>query len=84
MTDADFVSDPLFGLGSGGHDFMQNVVDWMGGSDELLAVRASSAKPREFDVVDADDASLVKWLNVLGVPLLVLLAGVVVFLVRRY
>jgi ABC-type uncharacterized transport system involved in gliding motility auxiliary subunit len=60
-----------------------NVVDWMSGSDSLLALRARSEKPRRLEDVEPSKQSLLALVNIAGVPLLLLFAGIVVFLVRK-
>ncbi len=95
-TDAELVADtPLLigrqlrGLGmgaayQGGFPFVVNLVEWMSGSDELLSLRARTAKPRQIEDVEPSKQHLLTWLNILGIPLLVLFAGIVVWLVRRF
>jgi hypothetical protein len=60
-----------------------NLVDWMTGSDELLALRSRSARTRKLDEVGSDTARGIKTANIVGPALLVLLSGLVVFVVRR-
>lgn len=96
LTDAELVSDtPLmiaqqlrfFGMGpayQNGFPFVLNLVEWMGGSDDLLSLRARTGKPRQIEEVEPPKQKLLAWLNILGVPMLVLFLGVVIWLVRRY
>jgi hypothetical protein len=90
IGDAELISDyfsprtPL-GMrnGAAGFDFVGGAASWFGGSDELLALRARAANPRQLDKIEDGTRSLLKWLNLALVPLLVLLAGITVFIVRR-
>jgi len=85
LTDAEVVDDQAFRLNRGiGVSFVLNLVDWMGGSEELLALRAREGTSRQIEAVEAEKQDLIKWLNAVSVPLLVLMAGVVVWIVRRY
>lgn len=85
LTDAEIVDDGMTRvIGRAGIDFILNIVDWLSGSEDLLTLRAREPASRTIDKVEPEEQSLLKWLNVLGVPLLVLLAGIVVFIVRRY
>ena len=85
LTDAELVDDDVSRVSRGyGFGFILNIVDWLGGSEELLALRAREPASRTIDKVEPETQDLIKWSNVLGVSLLVLLAGIVVFIVRRY
>jgi ABC-type uncharacterized transport system involved in gliding motility auxiliary subunit len=66
-----------------GFRWVVNVVDWMSGSDALLALRARTDKPRKLEDVEPGTQDLLTLVNVGGVPLLLLFAGIVVFLVRK-
>ena len=85
MTDAELVDDDVSRLTRGlGFHFAMNLLDWMSGSDDLLQLRARTQKPRTLDPVEPKEQKLVQWINILGIPLLVLFTGIVVFIVRRY
>ena len=85
LTDAELVDDGVARLNGGtGLGFILNLVDWLGGSEELLALRAREPTPRTIDKVKPETQDLLKWGNLVVIPLLVLLAGIVVFIVRRY
>ena len=89
--DAEFIADqfgprsPLAAQinGTGGFNFTINAADWFSGSEELLALRARSTNPRNLEKIDDDEIEWLELLNIGLVPLLVLLAGLTVFYVRR-
>lgn len=90
FTDAELVSDdPLWHaqrLGpayANGFSLVQNMVEWMSGSDDLLELRAKTRNERRIEAVESKEQKLYTWLNILGVPTLFLLMGIVVFIVRR-
>jgi ABC-type uncharacterized transport system involved in gliding motility auxiliary subunit len=91
LGDAELVSDdngPRSGLaqinGTGGYPLVINLVDWLAGGDDLLALRARATKPRSIEDLSTAQQDLLKWVNIVGVPVLVLFVGIVVFFVRRY
>ena len=96
LTDADMISTVLMRAGitrfngNVGPMFVVSAAEWLSGSDDLLALRARAMKPRNLDAFSGlsnDEAenkqSLIKHLNWSVVPLLVLLAGMTIFFVRR-
>lgn len=66
----------------GGYSTVINATDWMTGSDDLLALRARADKPRTLPKLEPGDREAVEWINILAVPLLMLLVGIVVWVVR--
>jgi ABC-type uncharacterized transport system involved in gliding motility auxiliary subunit len=72
----------LNGGAQGGFSFVLNASDWMTGSEQLLTLRARSDKPRTLQKLEASDRHFVEWLNILALPLLMLLIGIVVWIVR--
>ncbi|MFV1958199.1 MAG: hypothetical protein ACC662_02175, partial [Planctomycetota bacterium] len=91
LTDAELVDDTAIWyaqrLGpayAGGYQLVQNLIDWATGSEDLLSLRAKARKPRLIEETDAKAQKLVTWLNIVGMPILVLLIGILVFVVRRY
>ncbi len=90
LGDADLISNafnPQTFLtqinGAAGFAFLQNMADWLSGSEELMALRSRATNPRNLEQLDDGERDLVKHVNLLLVPLLVLLAGMTVFIVRR-
>ena len=65
---------PAFGL---------NVVDWLAQDDALIAIRAKDRRPPTLVFSSELKASVVKWFNIAGIPLLVALAGVLRLMRRR-
>ncbi len=66
----------------GGYSVVLNAADWMSGSDDLLALRARADKPRVLTKVEPSDRKAIEWANLLAVPVLMLLVGIVVWIVR--
>jgi ABC-type uncharacterized transport system involved in gliding motility auxiliary subunit len=70
--------------GNAGFAMVPNLVDWLSGDEEIIALRSRGSQPRKFDEITAEDANAIKWVNHLAAPLLVLIAGFLVYFVRRY
>ena len=98
LADADLVSDefssvPGKDVTNGvtaivnhpmGFFLFANLVDVLSGDPEIIALRSRGAKPRKFGEIDESDANAIKWANHLAAPVLVLIAGFLVYFVRRY
>jgi ABC-type uncharacterized transport system involved in gliding motility auxiliary subunit len=67
-----------------GDRFVLNAIDWMLGNEELASLRVRGKTPRLLAELEPSDAKGVKLGNYLGAPLLVILAGILVWVVRRY
>ncbi|MGE0192965.1 MAG: Gldg family protein [Planctomycetota bacterium] len=70
------------GGAQGGFATVLSAVDVLTGSEELLALRARADKPRRLPKIEAGDREAIEWINILAVPLLMLLVGIVVWVVR--
>jgi ABC-type uncharacterized transport system involved in gliding motility auxiliary subunit len=97
IADAEFLSDypaaefeqgiRFLGQSQGygrGFVFLGNLLGWMTGSDALMDLRARRDRPRNLEAVEAGEQKLIGLANTLAVPILLLFAGIVVFVVRRY
>jgi len=95
--DAELVSDDFSGGrkditqgvtriwgGVNGFQFVNNLVDWMTGSDDLLSLRARGSDTHRLEEVKPETASTAQTLNYVAAPLLVLIAGALVFFVRKF
>jgi ABC-2 type transport system permease protein len=64
-----------------------NLVDWLSQDENLIAVRARSVKDRTIDADLLTKGSvmpnIVRGINIITMPLLVIIAGIVIFLRRR-
>lgn len=97
LTDAELVSNDFSGArndalgfltqrfnGINGFSLVPNVVDWLTGSDDLLSLRSRGVTSRRLDEVGESKATSIKGANLIGPPVIVLLAGLMVFFVRRH
>lgn len=90
-TDAEFVSNtfgPTSGLseeyGLAGYDMTIRATGWLSGDDDLLEVPIRGKNPRRLEEQSAADQRMIRVVNVIGVPLLIFLIGLTVFIIRRF
>ncbi|MDN5280145.1 MAG: gliding motility-associatede transport system auxiliary component [Clostridiales bacterium] len=79
--DSDFVSNSYIGFG-GNKDLFINSVNYMVGQEQMIAIRAKVVEIPEV-VLDQNSANRIFTICVIVSPLLIVLAGAVVFLYRR-
>jgi gliding-associated putative ABC transporter substrate-binding component GldG len=70
---ASFIGDQFFAEGN--EALLLNIMDWLVRDDALLAVRTRGLKAAPLREVDESTRSLVKYGNIAGVPLLLVLYG---------
>jgi ABC-type uncharacterized transport system involved in gliding motility auxiliary subunit len=63
--------------------FVQNTIDFMNGREGVAEMRAKGARFRPLDETTPFVRALTKYLNIAGLPMLVILAGLVVWLLHR-
>jgi ABC-type uncharacterized transport system involved in gliding motility auxiliary subunit len=89
VGDAGLVADEstgglLFLNGQGtGFVLVGNLVDWLTGDEDVLALRARTSGGRKMAEVGEDKAGQIRAANFLAAPVLMVLVGLVVFFVRR-
>jgi gliding-associated putative ABC transporter substrate-binding component GldG len=85
VANADFVSAQ--NSAPGNILMVINLVDWLSQDENLIAIRARALKDRtiEADLLKKDSAmpNIVRFINIITMPLLVIIAGIVIFLRRR-
>ncbi len=89
IGDRDFISDWMSQfIGWGIVDnisLMQNTIDWMVGNEQLIPVRGKSVEPPQINRKIADDYhGIILWGNVLFVPLLVIILGIVYIVINQF
>jgi gliding-associated putative ABC transporter substrate-binding component GldG len=81
-ADADFISDRNV-RGTDNLAFFLNMVDWLSQDEALIAIRSKQVSPRPLKEISAGAKKLIKYGNTFGLPLLVILFGVIRWQVRR-
>jgi ABC-type uncharacterized transport system involved in gliding motility auxiliary subunit len=82
VGNADFVADRNAQVAPEGLIFVLNSVDWLAQDDALIGIRAKDRRPPALVFESGTAQDIVKWANVAGVPLLLIL-GAAVRLWRR-
>lgn len=80
---ADFVADRYARNDPGGAVFVQNAVDWLAQDEVLIAIRSKDRSPSPLVFASAVTRDAVKYGNMIGVPLLVMLLGALRLLRRQ-
>ena len=98
LGDAELISDEFSGYPgkdvtqgvtyyvtrSWGNRFVDNAIDWMLGDQDLAPLRGRGATPRLLQEVEPATAETIKVVNYVAIPVLVVLVGILVWVVRRY
>ena len=83
VGDADWLTDPMFNLSSENFVAALNLFDWLAVEDSLVEIRTKGPAQRVLLFGSDTHESLVRFGNVLGVPALIVLLGLVRYGVRR-
>jgi len=81
IGDSDFASNGAIGEVSNG-DLFYNAIDWLAQDEQLLSIRPKSTASRNVTLTEAQWAIL-KWVNVIFLPGIVILAGIIIWWKRR-
>lgn len=81
VGDSDFANNYFLSFG-GNRDLLLNAVGWLARRGELLDLRPPERAPRAL-MIGTSQARLLRGVTVLGLPLVVLMGGLVVWLRRR-
>ena len=81
IGDSDFVADPYIGSG-GNRDFFMNVVEWLAGDEDKIAIRPREGEmdPLLFSDVEI---GMLAFFSIVGIPAIIGVAGVWVNIRRR-
>lgn len=79
---SDFASDRYAGNSPDNLSLAVNAVDWLAQDDALIAIRSKNRAPPPLVFANATTHDVVKYGNIIGVPALVIVAGVL-WLARR-
>ncbi|MGD8868733.1 MAG: Gldg family protein [Gemmatimonadales bacterium] len=83
VGDADFLADQFVGNAPEGVLFALNSIDWLTQTEALLGIRSKQPTPRPLVFESNFEMLLVKYLNLIGVPLAFVLLGAGRLLSRR-
>ncbi|HZH80491.1 MAG TPA: Gldg family protein, partial [Gemmatimonadales bacterium] len=80
---ADFASDRYAGNSPENVVFVQNAIDWLAQDEALIAIRSKNRAPAPLVFTSIVKRSAVKYGNIIGVPVLLIVLGIVRLLRRR-
>lgn len=83
VGNSDFVSDPVASRSPSNMDFALNAVDWLAQDEALISIRAKDRNPPTLAFTSTATRDGVKYFNVVGVPLCIIVAGLLVLASRR-
>jgi ABC-type uncharacterized transport system involved in gliding motility auxiliary subunit len=67
---------------NGNRDLFMNMVNWLSSDEDLIAIRPKDPEDRRLNM-NASQVTLMFWTSVIGIPLLMLFAGISVWWRRR-
>lgn len=82
MGNARFLADGFIAA-PGNADFFLNAVDWFTWGDDLIGIRSKKMLSRPLPILTEKQKRFIKYGNMIGVPLLVVLTGVLRFYLRQ-
>ncbi len=83
VADGDFLNESVLGRIPGNIEFGLNMVDWLVQDEELMEIRAKKIEPRALEDVDDGSRPWIKYANMFGPAILVILFGLVRWRGRR-
>lgn len=83
VGNTDFVTDRIVGHSPQNLDFVLNAVDWLAQDDALISIRAKNRTPPKLAFASAASRDFAKYFNLIGVPLLIAIGGLVALARRR-
>lgn len=63
-------------------ELFTNAMLWLVGEDEMIAVSPAAHEPRRIRYIEASQSNLIRWLVWAGWPLVIVITGIVVYVVR--
>ncbi len=83
VGDGDFVNESIVPASGGSSQFGLNLVDWLAQDEALLAIRSKSIQPRTLQDVSEGMRPVIKYSNMIGPLLIVVLLGLARWRKRR-
>lgn len=83
VGDSDFLSDQFIQNASNNLAFAQNALDWLAADESLIHIRSKDAIAAPLVFQTDSQKAAIKYLNLIGIPILITLAGVVRIFLRR-
>jgi ABC-type uncharacterized transport system involved in gliding motility auxiliary subunit len=81
IGDSDFAMNAYI-RNSGNYDLFLNIINWLAEEEDMITIRPKEIDDRRVNLTQKD-SKIVFYLSVIALPLVVVIAGVVVYLKRR-
>lgn len=82
VGDGDFIRDD-YRMNQSSVTFFLNIIDWLAQDEDLIAIRSKTITDRPLKEISSGSRKAIKYLNVLGTPFLVIIAGLIHWRMRR-
>lgn len=83
IGDSDFCSEDSIRRNRNNLNFMLNSIEWFLLGEDLISIRLRGIKNREIKKLEEKQKTLIKFVNILVVPILIVIFGIIRFLIRR-
>ncbi|MBI5359789.1 MAG: Gldg family protein [Planctomycetes bacterium] len=83
VGDSDFITDNFGGRSKSNQIFFQNLIDWLTMGEDLIKIRSRETAARPIEEVSDSKKFFLKAASIAGMPLLVIIFGITLALVRR-
>ncbi|MGA1864492.1 MAG: GldG family protein [bacterium] len=83
VGDSRFIQDDFLGRFPENAAFFLNMVDWLTMGDALIGIRTREKTERPLPELSDEKKALIRYINIFGVSLLIILFGLVKFILRR-
>ncbi len=77
VANETFLENQFVQNNPGNQAFVQNAIDWLAENDELMSIRSKDRTPPPLTFSSNVSRNLLKWGNLVGMPLLFVLVGIV-------
>ncbi len=78
-----FIQNEFLGRFPGNEIFFLNLVDWLTMGEELIGIRSREMTERPIPEISEKKKALIRYLNIFGISLLLILFGLIKFIVKR-
>ena len=83
VGDADMIQDQFLGLNNANLLLLLNTVDYLAEDETMIGIRSKTQTRRPLKNLEEGKVTLAKWLNIIGLPVVFVLLGLVRWQIRR-
>jgi len=81
--DSDFMADTSMNQNYNNADLILNSINWLIEDEDLISIRPKEAEDRRIDPLSETMQNVVFWLNLFGIPSLVLIYGIIRYFIKK-